>query len=987
MKIKKRGKVILFNGLLLMLIFVLIIFLIPINPFKVLAYSVQYPNYSYITIGTVNNKVTDAVSLGEKYDIPNAYIGGYNEDGNNVIIGEATSNAISGIENLTSSVRVSYETQTFFEYETEGDEGYDIENSVIIGGNQIKDGYYGYFYATKTGAYTITYSYSYEKDGKIYWNYYDLKVESVEIDDKNENVEENYPPTLYKIEIEDETFIEEYLQGEDITLPTVTVIDDYVDFMNYYVSIYSVKEDGSRIEIITPSNSRESKDTNDGTYTVFGGTFNAAFAGDYVASIELSDFNNTKIVVFTHYTARERLIIQDPVANVSFENQTVELDDTPVISLPTPTISYSIDNSLDYESYKLGNYTIKPEFVLIGVDENGNATDYENAYGRSSFTPTEKGVYTVKYTTRLRIFSTDDFTYVEGSADDKINGVPVNYFTELDEIYSQDGYLIKTENETTYRVYAPDTLSEPQTYTEYLVTKNSEGIVQVTKVGGTDADTITISQDRYNYWRNNLKMYVWESDNFTITVNDTLGPKIKNYDYVDAISSDALEQENEGAARGYKLHVQGIEATDASGIDYSRSTVTITRTYKVDGSTRTSVDSLTDKINGEDFYISQNGTVTIAYTVYDNNGNSSTAEYVIRAGDNTNPIIRVNTVDESDFIATTYSLSDFQDGLFVVDLTKLSFSDDRTPNSELIIEYELINDDIDESINIETKNDSHLAYKITEVGNYIFSVTVTDEVGNSVTKKFNFEVTGYEIGDLLINFKKQLESTYAKTDSIVISSDDFEFGKFSPYKDNYIELIEIKNQNGELLNYQYLNNSYIFDSFDLFEGENFVLSVLVADLYGNYTIEYYDLYVDKTNPTLDIKNVLDKKTYTDSESLSIDLRTIMYTDNSELSTNNKPSVKLINLDNGQEVEGQLKDDLLIFNSFSEYGIGNYKLEIQVTDNYGNTATDNLYLNVIRESNYDIIILAIIIPLSILLVGILICLTLYFTIKKYRYPKI
>ena len=170
--------------------------------------------------------------------------------------------------------------------------------------------------------------------------------------------------------------------------------------------------------------------------------------------------------------------------------------------------------------------------------------------------------------------------------------------------------------------------------------------------------------------------------------------------------------------------------------------MTITRTYKVDGSTRTSVDSLTDKINGEDFYISQNGTVTIAYTVYDNNGNSSTAEYVIRAGDNTNPIIRVNTVDESDFIATTYSLSDFQDGLFTVDLTKLTFSDDKTAEADLVVTYEFVNDDTDdEPIEAEIENENQLAYKIESVGNYTLTVTVTDEAGNSISRDFSFEVT------------------------------------------------------------------------------------------------------------------------------------------------------------------------------------------------------------------------------------------------------
>lgn len=565
---------------------------------------------------------------------------------------------------------------------------------------------------------------------------------------------DEYVPTLKNVEIEDSES-SNYWQGNDISLPTVTAFDDNVDFMNYNVSIYNVQDDGSRISLTTPSDSYQARDTYDYTYSVYGGTFNAAFAGDYVASIELSDYNNTKIVVFTHYTVRERLIIQDPVANVSFEDQTVELDDDPVITLPTPTISYSIDNSLDYETYKERDFSgdnaeNEPDVVLIGVDENGYATNYSITNGlKSSFTPTEKGVYTIQYTTRLRVYSTSVFEYFEGTYEDVSNNKVVNYFTELDETYAEDGYLIKTEDESSYRVFVPDAVEpeDDQTYTEFLVyLSDDETSVVTEKVSGLEATTLTVALDRFEYWQENLRMYVWESDNFTVTVNDTTGPVIKPYDYVEVISSNALKQENTDGTTGYKLEVQGIQAEDASGINYERSSVSVTRTYKVDGSTRTSVDNLTDaeKIEGKTLEITTNGTVTISYTVYDNNGNSSTAEYVIRAGDNTNPVIRITAEDESDFIGTTYSLSDFDatDGLFIVDLTQLTWSDDKTLKEDLTVTYEFVNDDTsDEPIEAEVENENQLAYLIEEVGNYTFTITVTDEAGNATSREFSFEVT------------------------------------------------------------------------------------------------------------------------------------------------------------------------------------------------------------------------------------------------------
>ena len=56
-----------------------------------------------------------------------------------------------------------------------------------------------------------------------------------------------------------------------------------------------------------------------------------------------------------------------------------------------------------------------------------------------------------------------------------------------------------------------------------------------------------------------LRTFNLTSDVYYITVQDTQGPVIKNYDYgSQIISADQLSGE------GYKLEIQGIEATDAS---------------------------------------------------------------------------------------------------------------------------------------------------------------------------------------------------------------------------------------------------------------------------------------------------------------------------------------------------------------------------------------------------------------------------------------
>ena len=557
-------------------------------------------------------------------------------------------------------------------------------------------------------------------------------------------------PTFYEdsVEIPEDAVYEQYA---DIELPTITVADDLVTYMNYRINISHIGTDGTRTPVSSPLNSTKKFNAGDYSFTVNGGTFTAPFAGDYSVATEIKDSANNTIVVFSHYNVANKMIVNDPVVKTTLESQTVELDDKAVISIPTPTVDYSIDNSLDYETYKAGNYTDEPQYVVLGVDADRNVTT--NAYSvsnglQNSFTPSKEDVgksVGIYYDVELRVYATSEFTYNEGSYSevqlDKEFGS--NYFTMKDgdgsiKIKTVDENTVKIKNTTDGKIYFVEK-AEDGTVSAYLSTDEDKSDDVISTVQGL-VDTTSLFTD--------LRTFNLTSDIYYITVQDTQGPVIKNYDYgSQIISADQLRGE------GYKLEIQGIEATDASGINLEKSSISVTTSYKSEGETHTSYDSLEgdELLNGKTKTITRNGTITINYTVYDNNGNSSTKEVVIKAGDVTDPRITVVNIDEEDYIKKTYSLSDFKDNLFKVDLTKLSFSDDSTDDSSrLTVSYSFSNDETtDEDIEAEYQTDEEIAYEITETGTYTFTVTVTDESGNFTPREFTFEVTDEEVDPTL----------------------------------------------------------------------------------------------------------------------------------------------------------------------------------------------------------------------------------------------
>lgn len=555
------------------------------------------------------------------------------------------------------------------------------------------------------------------------------------------NVNDQSKPTFVNVQVDDTNT--SFQQGATITLPTINVQDDYVNYMTYNISVSHV-DNGTRTSITSPTDSTQTRNVNRYSYSVNGGTFTAPFAGTYNVSVELKDSGNNRIVVFTNYETSVRPIVQEPQISTSLTSGTYELDENPVISIPTPRVEYSIDNSIDYSNYISDNYEEGTEFsyVLLGVDENGNATDYSVGEGQiNSFTPERVGEYTFKYDVRFSAYNPSVLTYnagtyTPGTASGEFD---LDYFTLADN----ENVRIVIVDEDTYRVqYNSNT---------YTVSRADNGDVTVTpdgKAGATDLDSVIDLDNLFT----DLRHYNLSSQNYTIIIEDTTGPVIGEYNYPVSLSAEDVN-----SAEGATLFIQGIKATDRSGIDYAASSVQVRTEYRTDDGTQTStydnLDTVADKMNGKEITVRHNGTVYITYTVYDNNGNYTESETIsIQAGDTTPPTIEIQG-NEDDFINVSegYTLSDFTDGLFRVDISKVIVDNGNGSDEGVIVTYELRNngttsgDNNNGVIDPISENDNELVYEITEVGEYTFTITVQDENNNFDTRDFTFTVSEQEV--------------------------------------------------------------------------------------------------------------------------------------------------------------------------------------------------------------------------------------------------
>lgn len=549
------------------------------------------------------------------------------------------------------------------------------------------------------------------------------------------NTVDNTPPQFEEIDTADESFVSEYEQGQEIELPTMTVLDDAVSFMSFEVNVYYINgENQTKISTYDYSSERDIlSQSGVGRYTIKAGKFVASYAGEYRASIAVKDSNNKTVVAFVNYDVKARSIVQPPVISTSLESKTVELDgDTNYdpetgIEIPTPSVSYQIPNSVTYDVYSgnEGAYA-NVDAVVMGVNENGKATNWSTTYGQqNSFKPSAVGEYPISYTVNLTVYNPKTFTYQEMGWDAESSSYKGGFFK----------FTNSTNDISAEVVLNKDGIFEVSADDEYTVVKDEDGSIKVYNESnsvveeGEFISTVFEGVD-LSSWFDDLVNYTLTSDVYTIIVQDTVGPEIAEYDYVDTISTKDIS-----ATDGYDLKVYGIEATDKSGINAEKSKIVLSwKLANGDTGSHTFDKQMEDNI----YNIKGNtgnaldGTYTITYTVYDNNNNYTTKAYTIAVGDNIAPTLTF----EDDFVKDSYEIGTE----LTIDPGKITFTDNNAFPEGTKPTISLLNTSTDKNVEYKLVGGMYV-FDLDTVGTYTLTVEVTDAVGNTATKTFSIEVT------------------------------------------------------------------------------------------------------------------------------------------------------------------------------------------------------------------------------------------------------
>ncbi|MBR1890277.1 MAG: hypothetical protein IJ817_01155 [Clostridia bacterium] len=528
------------------------------------------------------------------------------------------------------------------------------------------------------------------------------------------NVDDTNPPRLSSVKkLTDETTFE---QGTEIALPTIVVDDDAASYLTYKVAVDYTDNSGNvtGITVYDYDSSRKIVKGTAGSLTVNAGTFNAAYQGDYTASIAVKDSTNKTIVVFEHYDTTGREIVQPPVISTDMTSKTVELDENPVIEIPAPTISYELADSVDYEDYVEGTST--ETYVVRKVWTTNYGTE-------TAFVPTEVGTYNLQYDITIDIYNRTLFAYNDEVSYSEAEGYTFGgYYTNGALKFTvENGAFVVTDGTDVYTI------------------ANEDGTTVYTKNGAdaqlTDLPAAWQSVD-FAEWFAEFRQYNKTSDTYTITVQDTIAPKIaeSTYDYPTVMT--VADFQNDG------LEIKPIEATDASGINVAKSKIVLSW-KRANGTTSGNTGSKT--YEGAAAFapianytatatdtVKLDGAYTITYTVYDKEGNYTTKAYTVYVGDNEDPVL---TFDD-DFVETSHTVGT----KLKIDLSKINVSD----NNDMPDDYEpiitLTNSSTGATLEYE-KNGTILTFdSFDTVGTYTLKISVEDQVGHVTEETFSIDV-------------------------------------------------------------------------------------------------------------------------------------------------------------------------------------------------------------------------------------------------------
>jgi len=515
------------------------------------------------------------------------------------------------------------------------------------------------------------------------------------------NTNDTAAPTLHGFESDLATAKN---QNDRITLPTLYYSDDRVEFMTADVKVYHIR-DG--VKQLVPSDGKNYYSNPDaGSFIVEAGSFVAERAGQYQVVVTAIDSANHSVTNFFNVTVNEKTRVEKPsIENISTSTKTIRVGADPEY-LPIPVVSIQSNDTFGYIGLDANDKSVKDGYYIVKAESS--ASNNFKIINNKHFSATTQGVYKLRYYVYL-------IQYNKASLKENTTGLSNG------DLYMKDGNLMLHADQ------------------EYYITVNlKEGTLAVNTLRngfGTE----------YKGTLTNVSLLPLEpSDVQIFDVQDTENPIVK-------VDLSGIKSSNNELNQEIILPEIAADIKNAEGIDESKSYVQIS-IERPSGTTplvTIYMDKWTDATN--EYYkdgnvrytLSQNGTYTINYVVYDKNGKKGELSKTIYNGDTVKP-----TIETTDALLNNktdaYKIGDKLSLLISKETLKLEDKGGATWEELLeTLEVKLTNT----TTSTEIKNNGDAAahtyeFNLSSAGTYELILTVKDAAGWKAEKKIEFTIGG-----------------------------------------------------------------------------------------------------------------------------------------------------------------------------------------------------------------------------------------------------
>ena len=291
-----------------------------------------------------------------------------------------------------------------------------------------------------------------------------------------------------------------------------------------------------------------------------------------------------------------------------------------------------------------------------------------------------------------------------------------SFFTGIDDSVSSDSILEFVDDNSIKNTIICQIIGDYKTtFDESVITAGENGSIKLNYwvVGDWTGSDLEKS---FNVNPKTVTFKVADNKKPTITINEM--------DDIVAYDSEATGDD------ANIVKIADMSASDLSGIDAD--SFKITAKYS-SSSSEIEIVKYDMENNAEEiaagfygyFKATKNGTVTVTYSVTDNNGNTATETRTIYVGDVSSPEIKVSALQD------VINKASYKKGATIsLDLSKLVVTDDK---SELNYEDVTVTITCDgEEVEFTRSDDQKIVeFKAESFGEYAISFSVTDEAGNT----------------------------------------------------------------------------------------------------------------------------------------------------------------------------------------------------------------------------------------------------------------